>query len=185
MVDEGVPDRWTALSKYLSYVLRHQPASIGLSLGEGGWVRVEDLLARSAAAGRSLTRTEIESLLQQPGKRRFALSEDGAMIRASQGHSVEVDLQLPPRVPPELLYHGTVARSLAAIRTDGLRPMRRHHVHLSIDPETARAVGGRRGAPVVLEVSAGAMHRAGHVFYCADNGVWLTAHVPPTFIRHP
>jgi putative RNA 2'-phosphotransferase len=182
MVDRDVRDRWTELSKFLSYVLRHRPESIGLSLGDGGWVPVETLLSLAAEAGRRITREDLEVILQRKGKQRFALSEDGARIRASQGHSVAVDLQLSPLEPPELLYHGTIARSLPAIRVEGLRPMGRQHVHLSVDRDTARTVGGRRGPPVVLEIAAGAMHRAGHLFYRADNGVWLTAHVPPSHI---
>jgi len=182
VLGESVPDRWKKLSKYLSYVLRHGPASIGLVLGDGGWVRVDDLLARAAQTGRRITREDLEMILQRSGKQRFALSGDGTLIRASQGHSVVVDLRLPPVVPPEVLYHGTVARSLPAIRAEGLRPMGRQHVHLSLDRETAVVVGGRRGVPIVLEISAGAMHRDGHVFYRADNGVWLTEHVPPAFI---
>jgi putative RNA 2'-phosphotransferase len=182
MVEEGVADRMTELSKYLSFVLRHRPAAIGLSLGVGGWVRLEDLLVRMADAGRPVTRDELEAISHRGGKRRFTLSADGTMMRASQGHSVVVDLQLAPREPPELLYHGTVAVNLPAIRVEGLRRMDRHHVHLSTTADMARAVGGRRGRPVVLEISAGAMHRAGYVFYLADNGVGLTDRVPPAFI---
>jgi putative RNA 2'-phosphotransferase len=177
-----VTDRRTAQSKYLSYVLRHDPASIGLALGAGGWVKIDDLLARCRDAGHAITREELDDLVTSSQKKRLAISEDGSMIRASQGHSVAVDLELPAVTPPEFLYHGTVARYLPAIRADGLRRMSRHHVHLSPDPETARIVGRRRGAPHVLRIAAGAMHRDGHVFHRADNGAWLTDHVPPNFI---
>lgn len=175
-------DGSTALSKYLSYLLRHDPGSIGLALAAGGWVRVDDLLARCRQAGRPFTREELDAVVASGGKKRFAISPDGTMIRASQGHSVSVDLELPAATPPEFLYHGTVARSLPAIRAQGLSRMGRNHVHLSPDPETARAVGRRRGAPCVLRIAALAMHRDGHVLHRADNGVWLTERVPPDYI---
>jgi putative RNA 2'-phosphotransferase len=127
-------------------------------------------------------RTRTRHLETNP-KGRFALSEDGTRIRASQGHSVEVELGYQPAVPPEVLYHGTVAAALAPIEEQGLLKMRRHHVHLSADVDTARAVGGRRGRPVVLRVRAGEMHRQGHTFYLSQNGVWLTDHVPPGFLE--
>jgi len=181
-VTKGGGDRRTGWSKYLSYVLRHAPGSIGLSLGAGGWVRIDDLLTRCREARRPITREELDEVVASGSKQRFAISPDGTMIRASQGHSVAVNLELSAVEPPEFLFHGTVARSLFAIRADGLRRMKRNHVHLSPDPETARIVGRRRGAPHVLRIAAGAMHRAGHVFHLADNGVWLTEHVPPNYI---
>ena len=116
-------------------------------------------------------------------KRRFAVADDGTRIRANQGHSVDVELGYDEVAPPEVLFHGTVARSVGAIRTKGLLKMSRHHVHLSVDEATATAVGGRRGRPVILRVRAGDMHRAGHVFYVSDNGVWLTDHVPPEYVE--
>src|SRR6185295_3010250 len=116
-------------------------------------------------------------------KRRFAV--ENGRIRASQGHSIDVDLGLPPTTPPPYLYHGTVARHLDAIRAEGLRPMSRHAVHLSADRETATRVGARRGRPVVLSVDAAAMRRGGHVFHISANGVWLTDSVPPKYLRLP
>ncbi|MFF9628508.1 MULTISPECIES: RNA 2'-phosphotransferase [Streptomyces] len=175
--------RTVKVSKYLSRHLRHQPERIGLVLDEQGWVAVDDLLRALARHGVPLTRTELEHVVATNDKRRFAL--DGDRIRASQGHTVAVDLGLPPAVPPSLLHHGTVAAALEAIRAEGLRPMNRHHVHLSPDRETAVRVGSRRGRPVVLTVDAGAMHRDGHVFHVSANGVWLTAHVPPRHLVFP
>ena len=116
-------------------------------------------------------------------KRRFAI--EGTRIRASQGHSVEVDLGLAPATPPSYLYHGTVARNLDAIRAEGLRPMNRHDVHLSADRETATRVGARRDRPIVLAVDAAAMHRDGHIFRLSANHVWLTTAVPPRYLRFP
>ena len=175
--------RTVKVSKYLSKHLRHQPERIGLSLDEAGWVEIDVLIAAAAAHGFRFTRDELDHVVAHNDKKRFAT--DGTRIRASQGHSVEVDLGLPPATPPAYLYHGTVARNLDAIRAEGLRPMNRHDVHLSADRETATRVGARRGRPVVVSVDAGAMHRDGHVFHVSANGVWLTEAVPPKYLRFP
>lgn len=169
------------VSKYLSKHLRHQPERIGIALDENGWVAVETLLSAAARHGFPITRAELDHVVAANDKRRFTV--DGDRIRAAQGHTVTVDLDLPPAEPPAYLYHGTVARALDAIRAEGLRPMARHHVHLSPDRETATRVGARRGRPLVLAVDAGAMHRAGHVFRVSANGVWLADAVPPEFLR--
>ncbi|WP_030188986.1 RNA 2'-phosphotransferase [Streptomyces violaceorubidus] len=176
-------ERSVKVSKYLSKHLRHQPERIGLTLDEGGWVEIDALIAAAAAHGFRLTREELDHVVDTNDKRRFAV--EGTRIRASQGHSVDVDLQLPVAAPPPYLYHGTVARHLEAIRAEGLRPMNRHAVHLSPDRETATRVGARRGKPVVLAVDAAAMHRDGHVFHVSANGVWLTQHVPSRYLRFP
>ncbi|MFI2783975.1 RNA 2'-phosphotransferase [Streptomyces sp. ALB3] len=173
--------RTVKVSKFLSKHLRHEPGRIGIRLDAQGWVAVDELLRACARHGVTLTRAELEHVAASSDKQRFAV--DGDRIRANQGHSVTVDLGLPPVEPPAYLYHGTVARTLDAIRAEGLRPMNRHHVHLSPDRETAVRVGSRRGAPVVLTVDSGAMHRAGHVFRVSANGVWLTDCVPPDFLR--
>lgn len=173
--------RTVTVSKYLSKHLRHEPDRIGISLDEHGWVAVDELLRACARHGFTLTRDDLDHVVAVNDKQRFTL--DGDRIRANQGHSLTVDLGLPPAEPPAYLYHGTVARVLDAIRAEGLRPMDRHHVHLSPDRETAVRVGARRGTPVVLAVDAGAMHRAGHLFHVSANGVWLTDAVPPAFLR--
>ncbi|MCN9243108.1 RNA 2'-phosphotransferase [Streptomyces sp. RY43-2] len=179
---EGNDERRTVkVSKYLSRHLRHQPERIGLTLDEGGWVEIDALLAAAGAHGFRITRAELDHVVATNDKKRFAI--EGTRIRASQGHSIEIDLGLPPAAPPAHLYHGTVARHLDAIRAEGLRPMNRHAVHLSPDRETATRVGARRGRPVVLAVDAGAMQRDGHVFRVSANGVWLTEAVPPRYLR--
>ncbi|MFF5518506.1 RNA 2'-phosphotransferase [Streptomyces coeruleorubidus] len=175
--------RTVKVSKYLSKHLRHQPEAIGLALDEAGWVEIDTLIAEAAAHGFPFTRAELDHVVATNDKRRFAV--EGTRIRASQGHSVEVDLGLPTASPPAYLYHGTVARNLDAIRAEGLRPMNRHAVHLSPDRETATRVGARRGRPVVLTVDAAAMHRDGHVFQVSANGVWLTQAVPARYLRLP
>ncbi|MGW8883347.1 RNA 2'-phosphotransferase [Streptomyces sp. NPDC055749] len=175
--------RMVKVSKYLSAHLRHKPERIGITLDAQGWVPIDELLRATARQGFALTRDELEHVVAANDKQRFTV--DGDRIRANQGHSVTVDLALPPAEPPAYLYHGTVARALDMIRTEGLRPMTRHHVHLSPDRETATRVGARRGRPVVLSVDAAAMHRAGHTFHVSANGVWLTDAVPPEFLRMP
>lgn len=170
-------------SKFLSYVLRHRPDSIGITLDANGWVDVDVLLAAAQRHGKNLSRTLLEQVVATNDKKRFAFSEDGKRIRASQGHSVSVDLDLKPVTPPELLYHGTVERFLDSIRSQGLVRGSRHHVHLSPDEATARKVGSRRGKPVILIVEAGRMHAAGHQFFRSANNVWLTEKVPPEFLR--
>lgn len=164
-------------SKRLSFVLRHRPESVGLVLDEAGWVDVDDLLA---ALG--MTRAALEQVVATNDKRRFAFDAGGTRIRASQGHSVPVDLGYALAVPPDVLFHGTVERAVPSILAGGLRPGRRHAVHLSAEEGTARAVGERRGPPVVLRVDAAAMARDGHPFSRSANGVWLTGAVPARFL---
>ncbi|UYZ64083.1 RNA 2'-phosphotransferase [Hymenobacter weizhouensis] len=173
------------LSKFLSKHLRHAPQALGLTLELGGWVGVEELLAAANRAGVTLDRAMLDEVVASNDKQRFAFDADGTQIRAQQGHSVAVELDLAPAVPPAVLYHGTVATVLSAIQREGLQPMRRHHVHLSADEATARRVGSRRGQPVVLTVDAAGLHAAGGVFYQSGNGVWLTEHVPPAFLQLP
>ncbi|MDN3297753.1 RNA 2'-phosphotransferase [Streptomyces ficellus] len=175
--------RTVKVSKYLAKHLRHQPERIGLVLDPNGWVEIDALLRAAAEHGVRISRAELDHVVAVNDKQRFAI--EGDRIRAVQGHTVDVDLDLPAAVPPAYLYHGTVARNLVAIRAEGLRPMARHHVHLSPDRETATRVGARRGRPVVLSVDAAAMHRDGHVFHVTANGVWLTDAVPPAYLRFP
>ncbi|MFE0754542.1 RNA 2'-phosphotransferase [Inquilinus sp. NPDC058860] len=176
-------DRLTETSKFLSYVLRHEPQAIGLSLDSEGWAGIDALIAAAATNGQALDPQLIRAVVDTSDKKRFAISPDGARIRAVQGHSTaEVAIAYAPVEPPEQLFHGTATRFLASIRTEGLVAGSRHHVHLSPDAETATAVGRRHGQPLVLTVAAGAMHRQGFVFHRADNGVWLTKTVPPAFL---
>lgn len=177
-------DEWRLIkiSKYLSRHLRHQPERLGLTLGPGGWVRVDDVLAGCAAMQFMITRAELDEVVAKNDKQRFSFNEAGSHIRANQGYSVEVDLQLEPSEPPAVLYHGTAQSAVDAIFKQGLNKMRRHHVHLSLDVETATRVGSRHGKPVVLEVDAAAMARDGIVFYVSANGVWLTDRVEPRYL---
>ncbi|MPV67305.1 RNA 2'-phosphotransferase [Burkholderia sp. BE17] len=172
-----------SISKYLSYLLRHEPQAIGLQLDPEGWADIGELIACAARHGRRLDRATIETVCATSDKQRFALSDDGQRIRAVQGHSTSVvQRRYPPAQPPERLYHGTATRFLDSIRAQGLKPGARHHVHLSPDIRTALAVGTRYGEPVILEVDAQRMHRQGHTFFVAENGVWLTDAVPAEYL---
>jgi len=170
------------LSKYLSYVLRHAPDSIGLTLDAQGYASVAELIEKSVAAGRKLDAGLLREIVASSPKQRFTLSPDGTRIRAAQGHSIDVDPGLAPVTPPNVLYHGTAKRFLPSIREKGLIPGERRQVHLSGDAATARSVGMRHGSPVVLTVAAQRMHDDGHAFFVADNGVWLTDHVPTQYL---
>lgn len=170
-------------SKYLAKHLRHAPHDIGLTLQPGGWVPVDDLLSAARRHGFPISYDDLVECVETNDKQRFAFDVSGELIRANQGHSVEVDLQLEEREPPETLYHGTVERFLPSILQDGLIRGRRHHVHLSKDVETATKVGARRGKPVILKVDARRMHQEGHKFFLSANGVWLTDAVPPGYLK--
>ena len=170
-------------SKFLSYILRHKPDTIGLQLDIEGWADINSLIIGAAKEGRVLDQTIIQTVVNSSDKKRFTLSEDGQCIRAVQGHSTpDVNLQHIEKKPPEFLYHGTATRFLESILQQGLIAGSRHHVHLSQDITTAVAVGQRYGKPAVLKVEALRMHQQGFNFFQAENGVWLTNHVPVYFI---
>lgn len=170
-------------SKYLARHLRHQPEALGLTLDPGGWVAVDALLAAMRRHGIELSRAQLDEIVARNNKQRFSFDETGTRIRANQGHSIPVDLQLAPATPPDALYHGTSKATIGPILREGLQKMRRQHVHLSRDKATAIKVGSRHGAPIVLLVDAAAMARDGYQFFLSDNGVWLTDHVPPQYLR--
>ena len=176
-------NRIVQISKTMSKALRHKPQSLGLQLSLSGWVAVDTLLEAFNRKGFGITRAELEEVVAKNDKQRFAFDEHKQNIRASQGHSVPIELGLVPLEPPEFLFHGTTAQSIPAILESGLDKMRRHHVHLSIDTQTALKVGSRHGKAVILKVHALEMHRAGHAFYCSANGVWLANSVPPKFLE--
>jgi putative RNA 2'-phosphotransferase len=173
-------------SKFLSYVLRHKPETIGIVLDNNGYVEVGAFLEALRTNGWStFTKDDLDRVVKTNNKKRFAYSSDGLSIRASQGHSIQVDLNLDPQDPPEFLYHGTVDKFLSDIKQEGLNRRSRHDVHLSEDKATATNVGSRRGKPIILTIQAMRMHRAGYSFYKSANGVWLTNEVPSKFIVFP
>lgn len=174
--------RLVKVSKYLSKHLRHQPERLGLKLAPGGWVNINELLAACQQHQFPITRAELEEVVIKNDKQRFSFDETKTQIRANQGHSIEVDLQLKARIPPNILYHGTGEGTVEAILQLGLLKMSRHHVHLSTDIATAKAVGMRKGHPVIFQVNTVKMYQDGYTFYCSDNGVWLVEQVPPEYL---
>ena len=171
------------ISKFMSLVLRHKPEIIGLQLNENGWANVQEMIDKMNTTGADVDIDLIHTIVETNDKKRFAFNEDKTMIRASQGHSVEVDLNLIEVQPPEFLYHGTIQESVDIIRLEGLKKMSRQHIHLSNDKETATKVGSRRGKPVILVINAAAMHADGYRFYLSANEVWLTDEVPVQYIQ--
>ena len=178
---ETTPDL-TRISKYISLILRHKPEVIGIQLDAHGWADVNALLA-GISKKYPINRDILDEIVRSDEKQRYSFSEDGTKIRANQGHSVQVDVELPVTEPPETLYHGTAQRFAASIEAQGLLPQSRLYVHLSPDQETAEKVGRRHGEPVIYLVDAGQMHRDGYLFYLSANGVWLTKAVPATYLK--
>lgn len=170
------------ISKFLSYHLRHHPEKLGLTLESGGWVNVEELLKASHQNNFPFSLTELTEVVNNNEKKRFTFDETGTKIKANQGHSIEINLQLNPMIPPDLLYHGTHPQVVNTILKEGLQKMSRHHVHLSVDILTAKKVGQRRGKPVILEINAKKMSEDGFTFYCSDNNVWLVDYIPPQYL---
>ncbi len=173
------------ISKFLSFVLRHRPDEIGVQLDPAGWIDVDELLSGCKQHDFEISRAQIESVVKNSDKQRFALSDDKKRIRANQGHSVPVDPGYEPATPPAILHHGTATRFIDSIRATGLSKRTRTHVHLSSSIDTARAVGERHGKLALLEVDAEGMMRDGHIFYLSANGVWLTESVPWKYIKFP
>ena len=179
METQGAGD--VRLGRFLSLVLRHNPQAAGITLDEHGWADVEALLTGVRRTGRQIDRETLERIVRENNKQRYAFNQDHSKIRANQGHSLQVDVELRRETPPQLLYHGTAIRFLDSIRREGLQRMSRQYVHLSGDYATALAVGRRHGSPVVLTIDAGAMAQDGAVFYRSENGVWLCQEVPPAY----
>ena len=172
------------LSKFLSLILRHKPDIVGISLDEHGWADVEALLRGIQKSGRNIDASLLEKVVAENDKQRFSFSEDRKRIRANQGHSLQVDVELVPKKPPAVLYHGTVERNRASIEEKGLLRGTRLYVHLSEDVETAMKVAARRkGERLIYQVDAGRMFRDGFMFYRSVNGVWLTKMVPTDYLR--
>ena len=169
-------------SKFLSYILRHIPSDIGLELDQAGWANMSDLISKANNKGKVLSEELIQLVVETCDKQRFAISSCGQLIRANQGHSIEIDLGLPPKVPPALLYHGTAEKFINAIEKEGLKKRQRHHVHLTENIKTAQSVGSRYGKLILLSIDTHAMSKAGMQFFQSTNGVWLTNEVPPQYL---
>lgn len=175
--------RLDKLSVFISLVLRHKPDAAGIVLDEHGWANVEELINGINNTGRKIDITILEEIVRTDNKQRYSFSEDKTLIRANQGHSVPVDVDLKEKEPPEFLYHGTADRFLKDIMAEGLNPMSRLYVHLSKDIETANKVGKRHGNPVILRVYSGKMNQDGIKFYISENGVWLTKKVDVKYLE--
>lgn len=180
MIDEKRNKR---LSKFLSMILRHAPEKIDIKLNSEGFADVEELLLKMNSNREAIDFNTLEYIVNTNAKKRFAFNSDKSMIRANQGHSIEIDHRFKSKVPPEILYHETGQQSVESIIKTGIDKRSRHHVHLSTDIDTATKVGQRHGKPVILEIRALEMTRNGYEFYLSDNNVWLTEFVPNEYIN--
>lgn len=171
------------LSVFISLVLRHKPDAAGIQLDEHGWANVEELISGINSTGRKIDMKILEEIVASDEKGRYSFNEDMSLIRANQGHSIPVDVELREQEPPEFLYHGTAERFLENIQAEGLKPMSRLYVHLSKDKETAIKVGKRHGKPVILQVHSGELFRDGNKFYLSENGIWLIQSVPTRYFE--
>ncbi|MGH1437551.1 MAG: RNA 2'-phosphotransferase [Lewinella sp.] len=176
------PEYLKSLSKFLSLILRHKPEVIGIKLDENGWADVDALIEGAMDKNKEMDLPILEAIVASDEKQRYTFNEDKSKIRANQGHSVKVDLELEPVKPPKILYHGTTERFVQSIMLKGIEPRSRNHVHLSEDVETATEVGDRRGDTMIFKVFSGAMFRDGYHFYQSANGVWLTDLVPNKYL---
>lgn len=170
------------ISKLLSYVLRHHPELIDLTLDKQGWANVEELITKSINDTQGFTFEELDEIVETNDKKRFIFNEDKTKVRANQGHSIGIDLALKPQQPPEFLYHGTAQNNVGSILEKGIEKRSRQHVHLSLDKETATKVGMRHGKPIILTIRTGKMFEDGILFYLSENGVWLTDFVDAQYI---
>ncbi len=170
------------LSKFLSLILRHKPQTVGIELDKQGWTNVHDLISKLNRSGKNIDFKTLEIIVETDNKKRYEFNPDKTKIRASQGHSVNVDLGYTPQAPPEFLYHGTADKFVGSILEKGIQKRNRHHVHLSLDIETAKNVGKRHGMPSIFKIFSQKMHKDGYVFFKSTNGVWLTEEVPVNYM---
>ena len=168
-------------SKFIALILRHKPEAIGITLDEHGWANVDELI-KGIAKRQPFDMAMLEEIVATDDKQRYSFNEDKTLIRANQGHSIPVDVELEEKAPPEILYHGTGIKFKASIDETGLIPKTRLYVHLSADKETALKVGQRHGSPIVYAINAARMHKDGYKFYISKNGVWLTKAVPAKYL---
>ncbi len=171
------------ISKLLSLILRHDPAKIGLHIDHAGWANVDELLEKLSSHGKAVSKSQLDEVVATNNKKRFSYSTCGTQIRANQGHSIQVEVELEECAPPPNLYHGTATKSVEVILAEGIAKRNRNHVHLSKDLETARTVGTRHGKPAILQVDAARMHDDGFRFFLSENKVWLTESVPPCYLN--
>ena len=171
-----------SVSKFISLILRHKPETINITLDEHGWANVDELIEGVAKQYPGFDMIELEAIVRTDNKQRYSFNGDKTLIRANQGHSVPVDVELKEVEPPQYLYHGTATRFVTIISKEGLKPMSRLYVHLSKDFDTAIKVGSRHGKPFVYTIDSGKMYQDGYKFYLSENGVWLTKEVPTKYL---
>lgn len=172
------------LSKFLSFVLRHKPEEINLELDKNGWADINELIQKSKEhQDLTFSEDDLFFIVKNNAKQRFMLSDDKTKVKANQGHSIQVELGLVDTAPPEYLYHGTAEQFIDIILKEGVKPMKRHDVHLSFSKEVANSVGIRHGKSVVLRIKTKQMHKDGFTFQCTANNVWLTKHIEPKYIE--
>ena len=172
------------LSIFLSLILRHKPETIGITLDKHGWANVKDLIAGINRTGRTIDMKTLEEIVRTDSKGRYSFNDNKTFIRANQGHSIPVDVELKEECPPSMLYHGTATRFLDSIKKHGIKPMKRLYVHLSLDFETAIKVGSRHGSSAVLAIDTEQMYKDGAKFYLSENGVWLTKHIDWRYVTN-
>lgn len=172
----------TKTSRFISLILRHKPETIGIALDEHGWAKVAELID-GISKTQYIDMAMLEKIVATDNKQRFSFNEDKTLIRANQGHSISVDVELPEKKPPVVLYHGTGEKYVSSIDEQGLIPKSRLYVHLSKDEQTAKTVGSRHGKPVIYEIHADEMYEDGYQFYLSVNGVWLTKSVPTKYMK--
>ena len=171
-----------SLGRFISLILRHKPETIGIELDGEGWADVDELIDGVNRAGKYIDRETLERIVCENNKKRYTLSPDGKRIRANQGHSIDVHIEMEKHDPPDKLYHGTAERFLDSIKESGIKRMSRQYVHLSPDVETAFAVGKRHGKPIVLVIDAASMAADGYVFMLSANGVWQSEDIPWKYV---
>ena len=183
-MSNGRSDRTKNTSKFISLILRHKPETIGITLDEHGWADVQELIdGVNQSEGHALDREILEEIVRSDEKQRYSFNEDHTLIRANQGHSVPVDVELEEKIPPDILWHGTGEKYVLSIDAQGLIPKSRLYVHLSSDIETAKKVGSRHGRPVIYEINCRQMAADGYRFYESANHVWLTKEVPVRYLK--
>lgn len=170
------------LGKFISYILRHHPETINLELDANGWAYTEELINKINISGKKIDFAKLDEIVKTNDKKRYEFSDDYKKIRACQGHSINVDLELKPLKPPQYLYHGTALKNVEIIKKEGLRKISRQYVHLSVDYETAYNVGKRHGKPYIIKVEAGKMYDNGYVFYLSKNKVWLSEDINSEYL---
>lgn len=171
------------ISKYMSLILRHKPDVIGIELDEHGWANVNDLISGIEKDNHGFNFELLEEIVRSDSKQRYSFNDDKSFIRANQGHSVNVDVELKEKEPPEYLYHGTGEKYVKSINQDGLIPKSRLYVHLSKDIKTAENVGKRHGKEIIYRINSGRMYRNGYKFYLSENGIWLTKEAPVKYLE--